>query len=510
MAAVNKYVKGRMTMKNVCMMRGLMASSLYAGSPALAGNPGIRPNIVFIMADDHAANAISAYNQQTPVATPNIDRLANEGVLFKNAFCVNSVCGPSRANLLSGRYTTQNGFFSNFDEFDGSQPTFPKRLKDASYQTAIIGKWHLNSRPTGFDYFSVLSGHGRFFDSPFLGPQDPWRGIEMSEGYLTDVITDKSIEWIENRDLSKPFCLMIHHKAPHEPHEYPEKYSAILSDDDLPIPSTFNTPRSMRGDALENSSGRWCKLEYTHPAWLNEPAPAGIEQGTETYKRWAYQTFFKGYYRLVASLDENVGRLLDYLDQSGLAENTIVVYTSDNGFFLGEFGMFNKMWMYEQSMKIPLMVRWPAIIKKGSINDELISILDIAPTFVDVAGGTIDPGFQGRSLEPMLRGDTPDDWRKAIFYHYHGGFDIPTHMGVRTERYKLIRFLEKPPPRGSVEPIPYSGKGNTMVEGESWEFYDLKTDPREQRNLYQNPEYAEPVRETHLTLKELLDIYEQR
>jgi arylsulfatase A-like enzyme len=476
----------------------------------LAVDSGTRPNIVFIMADDHATRAISAYNPETPVATPNLDRLASQGMRFNNMSCVNSVCGPSRANLLSGRHTAQNGFFSNFDEFDGDQPTFPKLLQAAGYQTAIIGKWHLNSRPTGFDSYSILAGHGRFFDSPFLGPKDPWREIEVSEGYLTDVLTDKSIDWIKKRDQSKPFCLMIHHKAPHEPHEYPEKYSALLKDEELPFPSTFDTPRSQRGEALENSSGRWCKLEYTHPAWLNKPAPAGIEQGTEAYKRWAYQTFFKGYYRLVASLDDNVGRLLDYLDRTGLSQNTLVVYTSDNGFFLGEFGMFNKMWMYENSMNIPLIVRWPGKIKPGTVNDALVTMLDIAPTFVDLAKGNIDPRFQGRSLLPLLSGKAPDDWRTAVFYHYHGGFDIPAQMGVRTDRYKLIHFLEMPPPQGTVEPIPYSGKGSNMVKGESWEFYDLKTDPLEQRNLYGSPEYAEPVQETRLILKELLDVYEQR
>ena len=476
---------------------------------ALQAQAETRPNIVFIMADDHASRAISAYNPDTPVATPHLDRLAAEGMRFNNMACVNSVCGPSRANLLSGRHTQQNGFFSNFDKFDGSQATFPKLLQQAGYQTAIFGKWHLNSRPTGFDHYSILAGHGRFFDSPFLGPKDPWRKIEVSTGYLTDVLTDKSINWINGRDQSKPFCLMIHHKSPHEPHEYPEKYQNILSDEDLPYPANFDTPRIQRGMALENGSGRWCKLEHAHPAWLNQNAPEGVIAGTEAYKRWAYQTFFKGYYRLVASLDDNIGRLLDYLDRTGLSENTIVVYTSDNGFSLGEFGLFNKMWMYENSLNIPFIIRWPAKINAGTTNDALTNILDIAPTFVELAEGQMIPEFQGHSLKTLLMGETPEAWRTETLYHYHGGFDIPAHMGVRGERYKLIHFLEKSPPAGTFEPIPYSGKGSNMIQGESWEFYDLKSDPQEQKNLYHNPEYSEAIEQSKVALKRLLQRHYQ-
>lgn len=497
-------------MKHKHRICSLIACSFVATSSLHSEQTAARPNIIVIMADDHAVNAIGAYNPRTPVPTPNIDRLANEGMLFKNMFCVNSVCGPSRANFLSGRHTAQNGFYSNFDEFDGSQPTFPKLLQAAGYETAIIGKWHLNSRPTGFDFFSILPGHGLYFDSPFLGPQEPWRRVEMSEGYLTDVITDKSIEWIKSRDSSKPFCLLIHHKAPHEPHKYPEKYASLLDDRDLPFPPLFNADRAKRGDALENGSGRWCKLEYTHTAWLNETVPSGVEQGTEAYKRWAYQTFFKGYFRLVAALDDSIGRLLDYLDASGLAENTLVAYTSDNGFFLGDFGMFNKMWIYEESMRIPLLMRKPGMIKAGSVSDALVTILDLAPTFVDIANGTVDPGFQGRSLLPLFTTGSAEGWRDAVFYHYHGGFDIPAHRGVRSQRYKLIHFLEMPPVKGALAPLPDSGEGSNMTDGQSWEFYDLQADPMEQRNLYNDPEYAEPRKKMHAILEKLAASYEPR
>jgi arylsulfatase A-like enzyme len=444
-----------------------------------------RPNILFIMADDHASHAISAYGGNL-IKTPNIDRIAKEGMRFTNCFNVNSLCAPSRANLITGRYSHHNGFLRNGDSFDGSQLTFPKIMQTGKYQTALIGKWHLRSQPTGFDYYSVIPGHGRFFDCDFKDTGKSWRRGQKVKGYLTDVITDKAIDWIKTRDQSKPFCLMVHHKAPHTPHHYPEKYEKLYADADLPMPENFGADYSQRGTTLAESRGRWSKLDYITKPHFNKKMPGHLKEGTKEYKEWAYQCFFKGYLRLVASLDENVGRLLDHLDESGLNKNTIVIYTSDNGFFLGNFGLFNKMWMYEESLRLPLLVRHPDKIKSGTVNNEIISMLDFAPTFLDYAQVKVSDELQGRSFRTILEGNSPPDWRKSHYYHYYGQFDVPAHYGVRTETHKLIHYYEK----------------------DNWELFDLKKDPKEMQNIYNQPEQSQVAGKMKTMLKEQQKRYE--
>ena len=458
------------------------------GQAETAAHSGGRPNILFIMADDHAAHAISAYGSKVN-KTPGIDRLAREGMRFTNCFNVDSLCAPSRAALITGRYNHHNGFRRNGDAFDGSQVTVQKLLQGAGYETALIGKWHLKTQPTGFDFYGV--GQSGYFNTPFRNTGDPWNkgnGVPVA-GYLTDVITDKAIEWMDNRDKARPFFLMVHHKAPHTPHHYPKKYEELFADGPLPLPDNFNTAYEQRGAAMAKSRGRWSKLDHITPAHFNKKVPKGLKPGTQAYKDWGYQCLFKGYLRLVAALDENIDRLLEHLDASGLAENTIVVYTSDNGFFLGDFGLFNKMWMYEESLRLPLIVRYPSEIKPGTVNDDIVSILDFAPTFLDYAQTDAPAILQGESIRPILTGNTPDDWRDAHYYHYYGQFDVPSHYGVRTSRHKLIHYYELPGEAG-------------------WELYDLKEDPRENRNLYGQPGQEEVVARMKGLLKEQRARYE--
>lgn len=472
------------------LLAGLAGSS-FAGSVPSATQ---RPNIIFIMADDHAAAAISAYGSKI-VKTPGIDRLAQEGMRFENCFATLSLCAPSRAALLTGKYAHQNGFLRNGDKFDGSQLTFPKVLQAAGYQTAIIGKWHLGTQPLGFDYYSVLNGQGQYWDAPLLETGHAWpAGKNMDavvrKGYLTDVITDLSIEWMEKRDKTKPFCLMVHHKAPHEPHNYPEKYKKLFTDN-LPYPESFDDDWSGRGP-LCKATGGFSKLTNINANGLEGDElgdkPMMERSDPEAFKKWAYQTFMKDYCRLVTALDDDIARLLDYLDRSGLAENTLVVYTSDNGFFLGDHGLYNKMWMYEPSLRLPLLARLPGRIPPGSVNSGIVSIIDFAATFADYAGAKIPAEFQGQSLRLLLEGKTPDNWREVHYYHYYGQFGVPAHCGIRTRTHKLIYF--------------YDEKG-----GPVWELFDLSKDPGEMKNLADDPEQADVLSSLKKKLFEAMDAY---
>ena len=470
----------RSFIKNVGI--GFTSLSLFT----LKVNAGIkRPNILFIMADDHASHAISAYGS-TLIKTPNIDRLATEGMRFTNCFNVNSLCAPSRAALITGKYSHHNGFMRNGDTFDGSQLTFPKLLQRSGYETALIGKWHLKSQPAGFDYYSVIPGQGEFFDPSFKDSGKPWEEPKVVNGYLTDIITDKAAAWLEQRDSSKPFCMMVHHKAPHMPHLYPKKYETLYADEDLPLPDNFDANYKERGTTLAESQARWSKLDHAHSYEFSEEIPKGLKRGTKEFKEWSYQCFFKGYLRLVASLDDNVGRLLEYLDKKGLGKNTLVVYTSDNGFFSGEFGLYNKMWMYEESLRLPLMVRHPDTIKPESVNDELVSILDFAPTFLDYAQAKAPKELQGHSFRSILEGKAPSDWRKAHYYHYYGQYDVPAHYGVRTLEHKLIHYYEK----------------------DNWELFDMANDPQELRKIYNQPEQSKVVENMKTMLKDMRKKYE--
>jgi len=455
------------------------AAALALARSALAGDAGAggkRPNIIFIMSDDHAAHALSCYGSKIN-KTPNLDRIAAEGMRFDNCFCTNSICAPSRATILTGKYSHLNGIIRNGMKFDAGQQTFPKLLQRAGYQTAMIGKWHLRSQPTGFDYWNVLPGQGAYHD-PVM--------IEMGErkkhqGYTTDIITDIAIRWLKDRKKDKPFCLMLHHKAPHRNWQPDEKHATMYDDRDIPEPETFDDDYSGRGTAAHEAKMR-IDRDLT-PRDLKQDPPAGLSP--RELKKWKYQRYIKDYLRCVASVDENVGRLLDHLDRSGLRDDTVVVYTSDQGFYLGDHNWFDKRFMYEESLRMPFIVRYPREIEAGTVNDDMILNVDFAPTFLDYAGAAVPADMQGRSIRPLLRGRTPEDWRTSMYYHYYefpGAHSVRRHYGVRTRRYKLIHYYH---------------------DMDEWELFDLEKDPHELKSVYDDPAYAGIVRELKTELARL-------
>lgn len=448
------------------------------------------PNIVFIFSDDHAFQAISAYGSMIN-HTPNIDRLAKEGMLFRNCYVTNSICGPSRAVIQTGKYSHLNGFHTNSgnERFDGSQQTFPKLLQAAGYQTAMIGKWHLVSDPTGFDYWHILPGQGAYYNPPMIE-----NGKQVKhEGYTTDIITDLSLEWLTKRDKNKPFLLMCQNKAPHRSWEPGPKYLNKYDDVTIPEPDTLFDDYSGRGTPAHKQDMTIAKtmtdfdLKLTFPKNLtpeqeklwheaydaeNEAMRKANLQGADLV-RWKYQRYIKDYLRCIDSVDENVGRLLDYLDKEKLAENTIVVYSSDQGFYLGEHGWFDKRWIYEQSVKTPLLVRWPGVTKPGSTNEAMVANLDFGETLLDAAGVKVPADMQGRSFVSLLKGETPGNWRTSLYYHYYeypGPHSVRKHYGVVERRYKLVHFYEP--------------------DVNEWEMFDLQADPKELRSVYNDPKYA--------------------
>jgi arylsulfatase A-like enzyme len=445
-----------------------------------------RPNILFIFSDDHALQAIGAYGSKIN-ETPNLDRLASQGMLFRHCLVTNSICGPSRATILTGKYSHRNGFYQNGDRFNGAQTTFPKLLQKVGYQTALVGKWHLESDPTGFNYWQILPGQGDYYNPRMI---DNGRKVEH-EGYVTDVITDAAIDWLKHkRDPARPFLMMCQHKAPHREWEPPLTYLTQYGDVNIPEPATLFDDYLGRGSAARMQDMTIAKtlnsrdLKLVTPPRLNaqqryvwekayEPRNKAFREANLTGQalvRWKYQRYIKDYLRCVAAVDDSVGKLLKHLDDAGLADNTIVVYSSDQGFYLGEHGWFDKRWMYEESLHTPLIVRWPGVTAAGSENANLVSNLDFAETFLDAAGVPVPDDMQGRSLRPLLQGKTPSDWRKNFYYHYYeypGPHDVQRHYGVRTERYKLIHFYHL---------------------GE-WELYDLRDDPHEMTNVVGDPAY---------------------
>lgn len=473
------------------------------------GRADEKPNILFLFCDDHATQAISAYGG--PLAeiapTPHIDRLAREGMLFRKAYVTNSICGPSRAVVLTGKYSHLNGFRRNGDTFDGSQQTAPKLLQEAGYETAIVGKWHLKSEPTGFDHYEVLMGQGHYYNCRLKTNGE----IVKHEGYTTDIITDQTLAWLEQRDPDKPFFLMSQHKAPHGRWEPAIRHLDFLADVKVPEPPTLFDDYSGRSKAasahamgIANHMGDFrLMLKYSSTltplqkksldAYFAPRNAAYLEANLEgkDRTRWHYQRYIRNYLRCVRAVDENVGRLLDYLDEKDLAKNTIVIYSSDQGFYLGEHGWFDKRWMYEESLRTPLVVRWPEVIEPGAVNDEdIVSNLDFASTFLDVAEATIPKDLQGRSLVPVLKGLTPKDWRKTHYYHYYesGGHGVPLHFGVTDGRYKLIRFPEP--------------------QLDAWEFFDLESDPMELESRYGDPAVTKEQERLKSELGRLQDLYE--
>ncbi|TVY10901.1 sulfatase family protein [Paenibacillus cremeus] len=451
-----------------------------------------RPNILFIMSDDHAAHAISCYGSRINM-TPNLDRIAEGGMRFDNCFCTNSICAPSRAVILTGLYNHLNGVKTLADDLDGRQETMPKILQREGYQTAMIGKWHLGHGghydPTGFDYWNVLPGQGDYHNPTLLE-----MGVKRQyEGYVTDLITDFSLDWLKQRDPDKPFLLMCHHKAPHRPWEPDEKHALMYEDVDIPEPETFEDDYSNRARAAADAKMR---IESDLNARDLKMEPPSHLTG-QALKSWKYQRYIKDYLRCVASVDDNVGRLLDYLDEEGLAEDTIVVYTSDQGFFLGDHGWYDKRFMYEESLRMPFLVRYPRAVQAGTVMRSMALNVDFAPTFLDFAGIPIPEAMQGSSLRPLFAGETPEDWQTSMYYRYWmhlSHHNVYAHYGVRTERFKLIYYYG--------EALGTSGSIDEPKTPE-WELFDLAQDPSELHNVYASPEYAEVVVELQQELERL-------
>ena len=464
----------------------MMAAATPAASVVAQAQTAGRPNIIFMMTDDHAAHAIGAYGSKVN-KTPNIDRLAREGALLTNVFATNSICTPSRAAILTGQYSHLNGV-TMFNRFDSSRMTVARLLQQGGYYTGMIGKWHLGSDPVGFDTWEILPGQGTYRD-PVLYTAT---GEKTYTGrYTTDVITDLALEFLDRRPRNKPFFLMVHHKAPHRPWEPSDEHAAHFATLRIPEPVTFWDAYDTRTDALHENRQRVAAdmtnrdLKLTPPSGLSAEELAKWRQSKPdsvtivrdgksvtltgvALARWKYQRYMQDYLATVQSVDDSVGRVLEFLDKAGLARNTMVVYTSDQGFFLGDHGLFDKRFMYEESLRMPFLVRWPAGIKPGTKRDAIALNIDFAPTFLETAGLPMSADMQGRSLLAVLRGRVPSDWRTSMYYRYYhdpGDHNTRAHYGVRTRTHKLIYFWKK----------------------DQWELFDLVNDPHELHNLYGEP-----------------------
>jgi N-acetylglucosamine-6-sulfatase len=509
-------------------MAALLLTPVVQGVCIHAAEPS-RPNILFVFSDDHALQAIGAYGSRIN-QTPNLDRIAKEGALFQNSFCANSICGPSRACILTGKHSHINGFLHNGNRFDGTQTTFPKLLQDVGYQTAMIGKWHLGTDPTGFDHWEVLPGQGSYYNPDFM-QMDGSR--KRYTGYCTDIITENSLAWLkQQRDPKKPFVLMCQHKAPHRNWSPPARHFDLYKDVDIAEPDTLFDDYAGRSALLQENEmsiarhmhwehdmkfhgpnefpahfeGAHGNAEYQRmnaeqqAAWdaayqpENEAFLADMRAGklsTDDVIRWKYQRYIKDYLRCIAAVDDSVGELLGYLDESGLAENTIVIYSSDQGFYLGEHGWYDKRWMFEESLRMPFLIRWPGVITPGTESHAMIQNIDYAPTFLTLAGAEVPTAIQGRSMVEMWRdGCRPSSsWRDAIYYAYYENaavHNVPVHDGVRTDRYKLMYF-----PRTR-----------------EWNLFDLQTDPQEMKSVHADPAYTEILTEMKKRYRELREQYD--
>ena len=450
------------------------------------------PNILFIMSDDHASHAISAYGSRINT-TPHIDRVAKEGMRFDNCFCTNSICTPSRASILTGTYNHINGVTTLSTHLDRNLLNYPKILQQKEYQTAVIGKWHLgpgeNYDPSGFDYWNILPGQGLYHD-----PEMIEMGVKTkTSGYVTDLITDYSLQWLSKRDRNRPFCLMVHHKAPHRPWEPDEKHASMYESNNIPEPDTFNDNYANRANAALNARMRVDRDLNSED--LKKQIPENLSPAAE--KSWKYQRYIKDYLRCIASIDDNVGRLLDYIDEEGIRDNTLVVYTSDQGFFLGDHGWYDKRFMYEESLRMPLLIRYPKEIIPGTDNQDIVLNVDFPATFLDCAEIEVPSSFQGNSFRSLMKGNTPSDWQQSMYYRYwmHGAHhNVPAHYGVRTLRYKLIYYYG--------DPLGQEGTVGSRTYPE-WELFDLEQDPNEMVNVYSNPSYKLVVKSMQKELQRL-------
>ena len=465
-----------------------------------------KPNIVWIFSDDHSYQTIGAYGGHLEKlnVTPNIDRIANEGMRFARCYVSNSICGPSRAVLLTGKHSHLNGKTDNRGKFNHNQMNFAKILQKKGYQTAMIGKIHLHGEMQGFDYWDVLIGQGHYNNSEFVSAE----GTVKSKGYVTDVITDKTLTWMKNqRDKKKPFMLMMHHKAPHRNWHPAKRDMEKYADVEIPEPPSLFDDYKGRGTAAHKQDmtiSKTMKMEgdvklggkYANNSQYRK-RNAYYEKHKPTGKdlvKFKYQLYMKDYLRCIWAVDESVGKVLDYLEKSGLAENTIVMYSSDQGFYMGEHGWFDKRFMYEESYRTPLIVRWPGKVKKGSVNTDLVQNIDFAETFLDLAGVAAPEEMQGESIVPLMKGNTPENWRSSLYYHYYAypaTHNVRKHEGVSEKRYKLIRFY-----------------GRDVPNGEEWELYDLEKDPQEMQSQYSNPDYAAEIKRLKKELQRLRKYYQ--
>lgn len=486
-----------------------------------------KPNIIFMMSDDHAYQAISAYGGKL-IQTPNIDQLAEEGIRFDQAFVTNSISSPSRAVCLTGKHSHLNGVRDNYAVFDSTQQTYPKLLQEAGYETAVVGKWHLKSQPTGFDFWKVLPDQGDYYHPEFRTKD----GIVKEQGYVTDVVTEEAIGWLEERDQEKPFMLIYQHKAPHREWWPAQEDLGAFMDQKIEEPESLFDDYQGRGTAAKVAEMRIKDhMGYTNDNKIHPEivAEKGIKEFLGFYEpafrrkyarmteeerqafdaiydpineefrndppkgddllRWRYQRYMQDYLATIRSVDRNVGRLMQYLKEKGLDRNTLVIYTSDQGFYLGEHGWFDKRFMYKESFRTPLIAKWPEHISAGLVDSNLVQNLDFAETILDAAGVEIPSDMQGRSLVPLFDGEE-EQWRDALYYHY---YEYPSihmvkrHYGVRTERYKLIHFY---------------------YDVDEWELYDMKTDPNDMHNVYDDPKYHAIRERMHQKLDSVRALYQ--
>ena len=469
------------------------------------GSSAPRPNILLVMTDDQQHSQMSCAGHPL-LQTPSMDRLASEGARFANAYCTNSLCAPGRASVLTGCYSHVHGIRGNsekadaVEELDPSLPTFPQLLQQAGYRTGLMGKWHLRQQPRGFDEWKVLPGQGVYFDPDFIANGE----TSKESGYATDITTDFALDFLR-RGGEGPFCLLYQHKAPHRPFTPAPRHADMFADIDWPKPSTYDDDYATRRVAAEARDMRFeVSLEGDYA-----DLPPGLSPDQK--REWIYQRFAKDHHRAVYGVDEGLGRVLDYLDTSGLAEDTLVLYTTDNGYFIGEHGWYDKRFMYEPALRVPLLVRYPRLVAPAQVEGRPALNVDIAPTLLDFAGIDVPDQMQGRSLRPLLEGSPPDDWRESILYSYYENswafremareqmtdpsfqywtpHRVSPHRGVRTDRYKLIEYYG---------------------EGDYWELFDLQEDPGELRNLYAEPGHADLVQELQSELVRLRDHYGER
>ncbi len=532
MTTVIRFIFGALTLFVAFQQSALSASE----GPLELDQIEPRLNIIFIMTDDHASQAIGAYGSRlAPLdPTPNIDQLAEEGIVFDNVFVTNSICTPSRATIMTGQYSQANGVLDLADRLPVNRQHLPRLMSQAGYYTAIIGKWHLKEEPAAFDYYKVLPGQGDYFHPEFrIRGDQPWpNNVVAHRGHSTDVITDQALDWLESRGRAKPFFLMLQYKAPHDLYEFAPRYKDYLSGTEIPEPANLYTQPGFGSVATRGEEGRLASVIGTSVSRRNPDRNMGRWVGIDPslseseYTHQSYQEYLKRYLRTAKGVDDNIGRLVEYLKKSALYDKTIIVYTSDQGLMLGEHDLIDKRWMYEESLRMPFIVRYPNKEKAPRRSDLLINNTDFAPTLLDLAGSSTPDYMHGRSFAAVFDNVTPPDWRQATYYRFwmHRAYhDVPAHLGLRTKRYKLIFFygldyksrkiLTKDDydgvelPRGEYYGLDTS-RGELTARSEirtppGWEFYDLKRDADEIQNRYDDPAYAETIAELKIELAKL-------